>query len=138
MIEAFIDTSFSVALVNERDLDHDKALALSNLHNSSSLIITDCVLLEIGNSLARKNRTQAIAIINSFLTSKQVEVVHLTPELFHRAFELYRSRIDKSWGLVDCVSFVVMRDRGIEIALTSDRHFLQAGFRALMLEDESS
>jgi len=39
---------------------------------------------------------------------------------------------DKTWGLVDCVSFVVMRDAGILDSLTTDKHFEQAGFRALL------
>lgn len=40
-----------------------------------------------------------------------------------RAVELYRERDDKEWGLVDCVSFIVMRDREICDALTTDDHF---------------
>jgi len=46
--------------------------------------------------------------------------------------ELYKKFSDKKWGLVDCISFVVMRERGVNEALTSDKHFVQAGFRALM------
>ncbi|MFM6264927.1 MAG: PIN domain-containing protein, partial [Dolichospermum sp.] len=41
-------------------------------------------------------------------------------------------REDKEWGLVDCISFIVMQDRGISDALTTDIHFQQAGFRALL------
>lgn len=73
-------------------------------------------------------------IIEYFFTSEEVEINHLTPELFDRAFELYRKYGDKDWGLVDCISFVVMRDAGIDEALTFDRHFQQAGFNALMIE----
>jgi predicted nucleic acid-binding protein len=47
-----------------------------------------------------------------------------------RAFELYRNRLDKEWGLIDCISFIVMEERGITDALTADDHFRQAGFRA--------
>jgi hypothetical protein len=36
------------------------------------------------------------------------------------------------WGLVDCVSFVIMRSLGIREAFTADRHFEQAGFVALL------
>lgn len=136
MTKTFVDTSFSVALVSEKDLDHERAVELSALYNGSELIITDCVLLEIGNSLARNYRLQAVDTINNFLTALEIEVVSLNAELFLRSFELYKSRLDKSWGLVDCVSFVVMRDRGVEDALTSDRHFRQAGFKALMLADD--
>ncbi|MCW3098902.1 MAG: hypothetical protein JWL77_4520 [Chthonomonadaceae bacterium] len=36
-----------------------------------------------------------------------VEIVPLADDLFARAFQLYRSRPDKEWGLIDCVSFMV-------------------------------
>lgn len=54
--------------------------------------------------------------------------------LFGRAVALYAARQDKGWGLTDCLSFLVMWDQQIADALTTDRHFQQAGFRALMLE----
>ena len=138
MIKTFVDTSFSVALISEKDLDHQRALELASAYETFPLIVTDCVLLEIGNSLARNYRVQAVTAINNFLTSLEIEIVSLDQELFLRAFDLYRSRMDKTWGLVDCVSFVVMWDRGIEDALTNDRHFQQAGFRALMLSEPES
>lgn len=53
-------------------------------------------------------------------------------DLIERAFALYRARPDKEWGLTDCVSFVVMNDGGLTEALTSDEHFRQAGFNALL------
>ena len=34
--------------------------------------------------------------------------------------------------LTDCISFVVMQERGIAEALTGDHHFEQAGFAALL------
>ncbi len=59
-------------------------------------------------------------------------MIHLNPLLFRKAFELYKSRSDKVWGLIDCVSFVVMNDLGITDALSADKHFEQAGFKVLM------
>ena len=58
----------------------------------------------------------------------------LSEELYARAFTLYRQRPDKEWGMVDCISFVVMQERGLTDALTTDEHFGQAGFRVLMRE----
>ena len=37
-------------------------------------------------------------------------------------------------GLIDCISFVVMSERGVVKALTADEHFQQGGFRALLRE----
>lgn len=44
----------------------------------------------------------------------------------------------KESGMTDCLSFVIMQDRGIIEALTTDEHFQQAGFRALWREMTSS
>jgi predicted nucleic acid-binding protein len=59
------------------------------------------------------------------------KVVLLTNSLYELAFNLFKQREDKEWGLVDCISFIVMEDRGITDGLTTDIHFQQAGFRAL-------
>jgi hypothetical protein len=64
--------------------------------------------------------------------SDWVEIVHVTPELDAAAWQLFVSRSDKNWSLVDCSSFVLMQERGILSALTSDRHFMQAGFQVLL------
>lgn len=132
MISTFIDTSFVIALVNEKDEDHALALDLSVQYEGLRLLTTDGVLLEIGNSLARSFRDQASATIENFLASDEIEIVKMDQTLFDLAFEMYRAHSDKTWGLVDCVSFVVMRQNGISDALTNDGHFNQAGFRALM------
>ncbi len=58
-------------------------------------------------------------------------MVRLDADLFDRGFELYKRHTDKKWGLVDCISFVVMRDRGVMDALTTDTDFRQAGFNPL-------
>ena len=82
--------------------------------------------------MARSFKKQAAEIIADFLTSDEVEVVNLDATLFQKAFELYRTHTDKAWGMTDCVSFVVMRERGVTDALTSDKDFRQAGYNALM------
>jgi predicted nucleic acid-binding protein len=130
--EVFVDTLFVVALINQRDAYHDEAVRLADLMEGQSLVTTDAVLLEIGNALARNFRREAIEVIDSFLTSKEVEIIRMTPALFSKAYSIYKQHRDKEWGLVDCVSFAVMRSAGVESALTFDQHFIQAGFSALM------
>jgi predicted nucleic acid-binding protein len=59
-------------------------------------------------------------------------VIPPTQDHYEKGIELYRERSDKQWSLTDCISFVVMREEGLIEALTADRHFEQAGFRALL------
>lgn len=124
----FIDTGYILALVNENDQQHAEALALSQRFDGHPVVVTDAVLLEIGNALSRIDRDAAVQIIEDLRQSPGVTVEHLTPELFESAFALYRRYTDKQWGLVDCVSFVVMRRMQLKTALAFDRHFTQAGF----------
>ncbi len=128
----FLDTVFVVALINERDQHHQQANEVTKKYEGYPLLTTNAVLLEIGNSLSRNHKQNAIAVIEGFLTSINVEVVHLTPQIFEKALAMYKTYSDKSWGLVDCSSFVVMREAGVTQVLTVDRHFEQAGFQILM------
>lgn len=52
--------------------------------------------------------------------------------MFDKGLDLYARRPDKDWSLTDCISFATMKEHGIEEALTADRHFEQAGFKALL------
>ena len=124
----FVDTGYILALVNENDQFHAEAIALSEQFDGQPVVVTDAVLLEIGNALSRMDRDAAVQIIEDLRESPGVTVVNLTPELFESAFDLYRHHTDKQWGLVDCVSFVIMRSMGLTTALAFDQHFVQAGF----------
>jgi uncharacterized protein len=137
--EVFLDTSYLIALSSSEDNLHDKAKALRERVKSERrrLVITRAVLLEIGNSLAKlRYRQQAVVLLSAFEADANIEIIPLSEDLYRRAFALYQARHDKEWGLVDCISFVVMQERRINDALTSDEHFRQAGFRALLREDD--
>jgi predicted nucleic acid-binding protein len=128
----FIDSQFVVALINHRDQHHEEAVRISTDFVGRPLLTTDVVLVEIGNALARNFKAQAVEVIDYFHRAANIEIVPMTASLFAEAFALYRVRSDKSWGLTDCISFVVMRQAGIEEALTHDHHFTQAGFSAIL------
>ena len=93
---------------------------------------TDSVLLEIANALARNYKEQAVEIIEYFFSSDEVEIVHLNPVLFEKAFQRYKMYLDKTWSLVDCISFEVMKEKKLTDALTGDKHFEQTGLNRLM------
>jgi predicted nucleic acid-binding protein len=58
-------------------------------------------------------------------------VIPQSRESFLAGLRLYRSRPDKGYSLVDCISMQTMHQEGLTEALTNDRHFEQEGFRAL-------
>ncbi len=131
----FVDTSFVLAIVSEKDELHEKAKDLVEIYGMYSWLTTDLVLYEVANSLARNAKPQAQKIISDFLEADGIEIVYASPALFRKSFAFYCKYADKTWGLVDCVSFVIMRENNITDALTNDKHFQQAGFYALMRND---
>jgi predicted nucleic acid-binding protein len=76
-----------------------------------------------------------VRAIDTLRASPLVAVVPASSALFAAALERFRARSDKDRGLTDRASFVVTEGRGLSEALTADDHFVQAGFRALLLED---
>lgn len=133
--DVFLDTSYAIALAAPSDQLHTRAVALAQqLESDQTRMVTSrAVLLEIGNALSKQRyRAAAVMLLSSLEMDLSIEIVPLSPELYAEAFDLFRGRSDKEWGLIDCVSFVVMKARGITEALTADEHFEQAGFRALL------
>jgi uncharacterized protein len=133
--KVFLDTSFAIALSVESDRHFDYAVKLSEQLETENtrLITTTAILLEIGNALSKQRYRQAAKELPASLEQDDtVEIVPMTDELYQKAFQLFCNRPDKDWGLIDCVSFIVMREKRLSEALTADEHFEQAGFIALL------
>ena len=132
--EWFADTGYWIGLTNTQDELHQRAREWSE-RLTAKLITTDAVLIEVADAFSGTAwRAIAAALIEDVLSDPDITVVPLDRALFVRGFERYRAREDKDWGLTDCISFVVMEERGIREALAYDQHFVQAGFRALLRE----
>jgi predicted nucleic acid-binding protein len=135
MNRVFLDTSYAVALSATTDENHARAAELADQLETSGthFLTTRAILLEIGNALSKvRHRSAAIKLLTALENDPRVEIVAASDELYRRAFEIYSDRVDKERGLIDCMSFVVMNDRGLTEALTADNHFRQAGFHVLL------
>ncbi|MGC4121548.1 MAG: type II toxin-antitoxin system VapC family toxin [Myxococcales bacterium] len=133
--EVFLDTAYAVALSSRHDKFHVQAMRLAGDIRTAGvrLVTSRAIVLEIGNALSRQRyRGAAIRLLEGLEDDPAIEIVPVSEQLYQRGWQLYRQRPDKEWGLTDCISFVVMQERGIMEALTSDEHFQQAGYRALM------
>lgn len=131
----FLDANGWIALLNKRERFHAEAnrMWLDCGQRGCSVVLTDWVVAEAGNGLARTSaRAEFVETLRRFAANPRFRVVSVSKELRERALDLYAARPDKTWGLVDCASFIVMADEGITEAFTTDKHFEQAGFERLL------
>ena len=129
----FADTGYWEALLNPKDNLNAKARAISSNLGKSRILTTEMVLDELLAALSPPpERAIAILGVDAICANPNVEVVPQTSIQFREAFDLYKRMADKAWSLTDCASFVIMKTRGITEALAHDRHFEQAGFKALL------
>jgi len=128
----FADSFYYLALLNRADASHQKAAALSESLDRPT-VTTAWVLTEVADALSAPHQRQGIVrLVDALRADPGCTIVPASEEVFEGGFRLFRSRADKDWSLTDCISFVVMRDRGLTDALTGDRHFEQAGFKLLL------
>ena len=135
MTKAFLDTSYIVAIASPKDKHHKQATQLAGWMQQEKVaaFTTRAVLLEVGNALSKyRHRQEAVRLLNLIEHDSAIEIVPMSNNLYVKAFTLFQSRMDKEWGLVDCVSCIVMQEQGIAQVLTADDHFRQMGFQALL------
>ena len=136
---SFLDTSGWMALLNTDDRLHASALVAWReiVRSRRVVVVTDWIVAETGNGLARTGlRVTFARAARLLIGSAKFRLILIGDDLLIRSLDLYQSRPDKSWGLVDCASFVVMMQEGIRDAITSDHHFEQAGFRCLLSDPD--
>ena len=132
------DTGFFIALAFRRDALHAQAHAWS-ASVAETMLVTEHVLLETVNQLsAPADRGRAAGLMDQVRRDSAFQFLEVDAKLFERGVAMHRERRDKGWSLTDCVSFLVMGDRGVTKALAYDTHFEQAGFEALLRRDPSS
>ena len=128
----FADSVYFFALVNARDTFHPRAAEFA-ARSENPFVTTAWIITEVADGLcARATRETVIRLLDILQSSADVEIVQPSAELFQQGLERYRQRLDKNWSLTDCISFLVMEQRGITEALTADHHFQQAGFSTLL------
>jgi len=132
MRAAFADTVGLLALWDRSDQWHEPAeRAFSTLaKNRTALFTTSFVLLECANAAARRPYRVEVDRLRIEMEHGGF-VIHPTQEEWRGGWEAYaRGDADRA-GVVDHVSFLVMRRLGIAHAFTNDRHFGTAGFEVL-------
>ena len=133
----FADTGFWIARLSPLDRLHGKARDVARALGTVPILTSELVLVETLNAFSGGGvfvRERAARLVDTLCADVRVEIVSHTPALFADALALFRGHSDKAWSLTDCASFSIMRRRGVKSALAHDRHFEQAGFKALLRE----
>jgi len=139
MRTVYADTGYWIALLSERDDLNETARTIAQSLSPLHIVTSEMVLTEFLNYYARSGssvKAAATKSVEAIIADPNVTVVPQTRDLFRRSIERFKGRLDKDWTLTDCASFLIMEERGIGDALAHDRHFEQAGFRALLREGE--
>lgn len=132
MKTAFADTFYFLALLDTREERHPQALSFSR-DSQLHLVTTEWVLAEFGDAYSHPaDRADFVALYRSLVKHPRVRIVPADTALFQRGIDFFEQRSDKEWSLTDCLSFLVMQDETLTESLTGDRHFEQAGFKALL------
>ena len=127
----FVDSSFWIGQVIERDRRHAAADALSRIHAASPLATSTLVLGETWTFLrARTWHSFAVAWLDT-LTTRKVAVHRIDAALEDEAWAWLRLHNERPYSFVDATSFVLMRKLRITDALAFDGDFAAAGFSEL-------
>lgn len=127
-----LDTSGLYCYLDAGDARHCEAVSLldaTTIWLTHNYVLAELVALCNARGIHRR-------ITLEFITELMDDIPHgmvWVGEEFHRsAMQLLRARPDKNYSLCDAVSFLLMRQRGVTEALTTDRHFEQEGFVRLL------
>lgn len=128
----FLDTVGLLAVWDTNDQWHAAAeKVLSHLlRKDVPLLTTTYVLLECGNAASRRPYRGRVNALRAQLHETGL-LFDPTKEEMERAWDAYDRGEAAEAGIVDHVSFVVMRRLGIRQAFTNDQHFTAAGFETL-------
>jgi len=131
-MNVFADTFYFLALSSPSDAAHRISVEFGQ-NSSDQIVTTQWVLTEVADSMAAASRRKGmIALLDSIRSNVGITVVPASQLLFEAGWTFYRKHRDKDWSLTDCISFVVMKQKRLTLALTGEHHFEQAGFIALL------
>ena len=127
----FVDTAGWMACADESDPAHRKAMAVRDswLEGRGLLLTSDYVTDETLTLLRlRLGIDAAEAWWRQVEGSSRVRWEYISLARADKARGMFFRYRDKDFSFTDCTSFILMRELKLREALTTDHHFVQAGF----------
>jgi predicted nucleic acid-binding protein len=133
--DVFMDSGGFLALWDSSDEHHKAAVQLQNelARKRRGFVTSEYIVDETVTLLSRRHsHAAAVDFLDTIERSDAVRLEWVGPERFWAATRFFGRHEDKEWSFTDCVSFTMMRELRIREAFTTDHHFRQAGFSALL------
>ena len=127
----FFDSVFIVALHNNADQHHDKAIrvmeeVLAEFYPYAR-VLTDFIMDEAVTYIKDRGRNTLLAIEAALRIKEGVDyrLELITPEEFQESYLLFVKLRDKGWSFTDCTSYIWMKKHGVKYAVSMDADFDQ-------------
>jgi uncharacterized protein len=130
----FVDTGAFLALYRRRDQHQLEARRIWKKLRDQQLVTSNHVLAELATLLGRAvGFAEAADRVQDIYKSPSIQIVSSTTQVELSSLVWIRKFSDHEISFTDCTSFTIMKQEGIRVAFTFDRHFREAGFEVIGL-----
>ena len=128
----FIDTAAFLAVLNANDQFHPQARRTWDdiLASDAALFSSNYVLIETIALLQHRFGIDAVRLFEGDILPV-IEIGWVDETLHNQATSALLAANRRELSLVDCTSFEMMRQAGMDAAFTFDPHFREQGFKVL-------
>jgi predicted nucleic acid-binding protein len=133
--DVLVDTSGLYALIDRKDAHHGAARRKVEMlvRAGRALVVTDYIVSDSATlAKARSGSPAALRVLDLVEQSVAIRVERIDRDRFDATKAYFRRHIDHGYSFTDCSSFILMRELRMREALTTDSHFAEAGFTALL------
>lgn len=125
----FLDTSALFVLADKADENHEETRNRFRraIESGEEFLVHNYILVETAALFQR--RLGAMPAKRFLMEAERFSVFWVDSALHRRAVEYFERKVGRNLSFVDCVSFVLMREKGIMCALAVDEDFDKAGFQ---------
>jgi predicted nucleic acid-binding protein len=133
----FIDTAAFLAVLNANDQFHQSAKHIWDeiLSSDSSLFSSNYVILETTALLQHRFGIEALRLFESDILAV-VEIVWVDETIHKQGMSALLAANRRNLSLVDCTSFEIMRQVGLDEVFTFDPHFREQGYKVIPESNE--
>ena len=131
----FIDTAAFLAILNSDDQFHPLARDawIEILSSDSFIFSSNYIILETTALLQHRFGLEAVRLFESDILPV-VEITWVNETIHKQGMSALLVANRRNLSLVDCTSFEIMRQNGLDSVFTFDPHFAEQGFTVIPIQ----